>query len=91
MKNRNTVTWRQIETLLLHLGFTSFERPNRGVVYEHAESGTVLLLPPVDKVKTPRAADIHSIGQHLIGHGLLEEDAFAAFVRDGIIPQPSQT
>jgi hypothetical protein len=90
MPNPTRITHRQVQNLLIALGFTATKRSDGSMVFHHSQSGTLLLLPKHRGNSPSREADLHSVGQHLVGHGHLDEDAFEAFVREGVLPESTQ-
>jgi hypothetical protein len=54
--------------------------------YWHQPSDTVILLPAERPRTAVREADLASVRVHLAGRGVLDEKAFAEFVRTGLLP-----
>lgn len=85
------VTFRQLQTLLAAMGFIRTKHDDGSIMYHHSRSGSVIVLPAGRGNQLARPADILSVGRHLIGQGHLEDDAFASFVRDGVLPESATT
>lgn len=87
MKAPRRITHQQIQDLLATLGFVGAARDDGSKMYRHPEAGTLILLPAQRGDHFAREPDIQSVGRHLVGRGHLEEHAFEAFVREGILPE----
>lgn len=86
MKVDHQVTNRQLEELLLHLGFIETSRDDRAIVYQHSAADSLIALPTKEFNGKARLADLMSVEVHLIGRGHIDESSFEAFVREGVLP-----
>jgi hypothetical protein len=87
VNSSSRVTGQQLQELLTSLGFVGTTRDDGSTVYHHARAGSLILLPAIRGNGHVRAADIVSVGRHLVGRGHLEEEAFDAFVEAGVVPE----
>jgi hypothetical protein len=73
------ISYRQLDELLVHLGFSRSRVEPKWLRYEHASSDTLIVLADKKPTDPVRITDAVSARQHLIEKGLinpLELDAF---------------
>jgi hypothetical protein len=85
------VTYASIHRLLERLDFVWEEQeihrairppePKTCIEYRHDKSDATLWLPSMDD-RPALAADLMSVGAHLVHPGLMDEDEFAAFLKE---------
>lgn len=83
---RNRITCRQLEDLLVQLGFVETSRDDKVAVFQHFASDSLIFLPGKGGDREARQADLMSVETHLVGWGYLEAADFAAFLENGALP-----
>jgi hypothetical protein len=83
---RNHVNYRQLEDLLVQLGFVETSRDDKVAVFQHFAADSLIFLPGQGGDREARTADVMSVETHLVGWGFLEEGDFAAFLENGALP-----
>jgi hypothetical protein len=86
VQNRSKRTYAELDRLLMALDFQVAQSEGRCKTYWHQPSDTVILLPAERPRTAVREADLASVRIHLAGRGVLDEIAFAEFVRTGMLP-----
>jgi hypothetical protein len=71
---RESVTFEQLDRVLGQLGFSRRVAPPKRIWYEHASSGTVIVLPDQKLGEPVRSPDWNAARVHLIEKGLVNED-----------------
>jgi hypothetical protein len=75
------VTYARLDQLLTRLRFTSMVEPMRGIrAYRHSASQTLVLLAEKPASASVQEKDLVSIRRHLSENGLLEPQAFEAWL-----------
>ena len=90
MKSKLHVTYRQLENLLLQLGFVETGRDDKAIVYQHSGADSLILLPAKGSDRDARGADLMSVERHLVGWGYLEEADFEDFLQTGALSVESR-
>lgn len=75
----DTLTYKQLDDLLLQLGFTCERVAPRWLRYEHSASDLVIVLAEKEPQAPVRVTDAVSARQHLVEKGLISEAEFEAF------------
>jgi hypothetical protein len=91
MKPKHGVTYRQLEHLLLQLGFVETARDDQVIVYQHAAADSLILLPAKGGDREAREADLMSAERHLVGWGHIEEADFEDFLQHGVFSVDSRS
>jgi hypothetical protein len=77
---RSEVTYGQLDKVLRSLGFSS--RPAKhdppGVIYEHKETGAVIMLPPFTEGEKVLEYQLVTVRTELDNFGLADPSVFAA-------------
>ncbi len=79
-------TYKELDKLLMILQFRGAESEDRSKTYWHERSDTVILLPASKPSHLVADSDLTSVQVRLVGRGLLNENAFDAFVQTGRLP-----
>jgi hypothetical protein len=72
------INYRQLDELLLHLGFTRRRVEPKWLSYEHAASDTVIALVEKQPDAPVRLTDAVSARRHLVEKGLITEEELRA-------------
>src|SRR5436190_16073298 len=83
----NQITYQQLDALLLRLRFIRDRMEPKWLRYSHADSGTQIILVENKPTEFVRASDAWSAREHLLQNGLLSEDEFSDFLKNGAMPQ----
>jgi hypothetical protein len=78
------ITYERLERLLSDLGFVKRRLPERGLVFDHATSDTLLFLPDGRPGDLVRPAHLMAARRTLEERGLLTADAF-----ENMLAQPA--
>src|SRR5258708_6839043 len=76
----DAMTYKQLDDLLLHLGFSRQRVEPRWLRYEHAATDSVIVLVEKQPDELVRITDAVSARQHLVEKGLIREAAFDAYL-----------
>ncbi len=76
-----SVTFGELQALLLDLGFTEARQQNDRCRFEHPVTGTVLLFRPHRSDETLGERDMLVVRRQLIDNGLIEVSAFEHFLQ----------
>jgi hypothetical protein len=80
---KNDVTYGQLDNLLSQLGFVRHPGAPKWVWYEHADSGTEIILANKKSNETARPSEVVSARVHLIAKGLISEEEFDTLLTNG--------
>src|SRR5438876_11086657 len=91
MKNNNVhfdmrkhhVTYGQLDALLSQRGFVRHKGAPKWVWYQHADSGTEIILADKKPTDTARPSEVVSARVHLVAKGLITDEEFDALVTNG--------
>ncbi len=72
MEMNKSITYSQLEAVLLELGFRKKVIPKEGVTYGHLPSKTLLLLPLHEPAERVPSHVILSVRHHLEWNGVIE-------------------
>jgi len=77
---RTDVTYGQLDKVLRSLGFSCrpAKHPPPGRVYEHKESGAIIILPAFDLSERVYAHHLYTVQTDLDNFGLADPSVFAA-------------
>jgi hypothetical protein len=67
------ITYKQLDDLLVHLGFSRQRVEPRWLRYEHTPSDTVIALPAKAPHEAIRITDVVSASRHLVEKGFITE------------------
>jgi hypothetical protein len=81
------ITYKQLDDLLVHLGFSRQHVGPKWLRYEHAASDTLITLVERGPHEPVRVTDAVSARRHLVEKGLITEDAFEAVLSRHATPQ----
>ncbi len=73
------ITYRQLDELLIHLGFTRSRVEPKWLRYEHAPSDTLIVLADKNPSDMVRITDAVSARRHLIEKGLITPQELETF------------
>lgn len=79
MRNHH-VTYGQLDKLLLQLGFVRHAGAPKWVWYEHAASGTEIILAQKKFNETARPSEVVAARVHLVAKGLMSEEEIGNYL-----------
>jgi hypothetical protein len=77
------MTYKQLDDLLLHLGFSRQRVEPKWLRYEHTPSDTVIALPAKAPHEAVRITDAVSASRHLVEKGLITEARLEGLLPSG--------
>lgn len=80
------ITYKQLDELLVHLGFSRQHVDPKWVRYEHAASDTLIALVEKAPHEPVRVTDAVSARRHLIEKGLITEHALESMLSPNATP-----
>jgi hypothetical protein len=76
----DSITYKQLEKVLLQLGFSRQRVEPRWLRYEHTDSDTVIVLPEKRPDEIVRVTDVVSACRHLVEKGLVSATEIEALL-----------
>jgi predicted RNA binding protein YcfA (HicA-like mRNA interferase family) len=76
-----TITYRQLENILLHAEFDRLQTRGRHLVYVHRGTGVRIVLPP-PRLKSVPAVYIRAVGKALDDYGIMPAEEFFHLVAE---------
>jgi hypothetical protein len=83
------ITYKQLDELLTHLGFSRQHVKPKWLRYEHAASDTLIALVEKAPYEPVRVTDAVSARRHLVEKGLITEDALESMLSPNATPRKS--
>jgi hypothetical protein len=74
------MTYKQLDELLVHLGFSRAHVEPKWLRYEQAASDTMIVVVDKKPHEPVRITDVVSARRHLVEKGLVTEEALEAFL-----------
>ncbi len=74
------MTYKQLDQLLIELGFTRAHVEPKWLRYEHAPSGTMIVLVDKKPIEMVRITDAAGARLHLVTKGLISEEELQRFL-----------
>ncbi len=83
---RKEVTFRDLERVLLTVGFVITHGPGPHKLYTHPSFDAKIVLPPHQAKETVRLANLVAVRRTLSENGVLDPDSFDRLLEEVIIP-----
>jgi hypothetical protein len=74
------ITYRQLDNLLVQLGFSTAHIEPKWLRYQHPASNTMIVLPEKDPDELVRITDAVSARRHLVEKGLISSEDLDAIL-----------
>lgn len=78
-------TFESLERVLAGLGFVKTVIAGSHIAFDHAPSGTTLVVRPYRARETVGPGDLISMRKHLVENGLIEPDTFESLLREAVL------
>ena len=76
-----TITYRQLENILLHAEFDKLRTRGRHLVYVHRDTGARIVLPP-PRLKSVPTVYVRAIGKAIDDYGIMTSEEFFHLVAE---------
>lgn len=76
-----TITYRQLESILLHAEFGKLRTKGRHLVYVHRDTGARIVLPP-PRLKSVPVVYVRAIGKAIDDYGIMTSEEFFHLVAE---------
>jgi predicted RNA binding protein YcfA (HicA-like mRNA interferase family) len=75
------ITYRQLENILLQMGFSKYHTRGKHLVYLHRDIGARIVLPP-PRLKAVPTIYIRAIGKTIDDYGLMTSEEFFRLIAE---------
>jgi predicted RNA binding protein YcfA (HicA-like mRNA interferase family) len=75
------ISFRQLQAILLKLGFEKVPTRGQHLVYIHRDTGTRIILPP-SRLKSVPPVYVRAVGKELDDHGIMTSEEFFHLVAE---------